>query len=283
MNYGAELSIDLPPSTAFLQLDSKSRVDGQPVNNCELSKAGGYFSMDKAIRYSLQYVNFFWNIPNINERCNKIKFFIGATEYNVVLNSGFYNLAAFKTELEAKLNSAFGGFTVTILGATDGYKIAVQNGTSYTIASSGQDRSPWEMAGFSFEGNQTFTIHRGYPKLWYTRYIDVISVSLNRYQPIPDESSNYPTSNVLVRIFGDDGTSTNAIREDISSPLTQPHAVQFTSDFPKWVHFGRQNSNQGLGGTIDIKLIDEYGKVVFMEFPDTYPDYSLIFLTRSLE
>ena len=286
MNYGAQLSVDLPPSQAFLQLDTKSKRDNEGVNDCHISKAGTFFDMSRAVRYSLQYVNFFWHIKNVTSRNNKITFKHAGNTYNTTLDIGYYNITNFITEILTKLNAQLAGWTVIDTGDKDGHRIRISFPTPFTVMTSGQDRSPWEMSGFKITGNEsqdTYTVHTGYAKLWYTRYIDCCSSALNRYQNIPDESSNYPVSNVLVRIYGDDGTSSNAIREDITSPLTQPHAVQFTSDYPKWVHFAPPKSDQALGGLIDLRLIDEYGKVVEMDDAENYPDYSLIFLTRSLE
>jgi hypothetical protein len=288
------LSVDLPPSQAFLQLDSKSRQKGEKITNMNLTKAGNYFSMSKPYMYALQYVSFHWHIPNVNPRNNKISWTDGSgtgTIYESTIPTGYYNLENFAPALETALNN--GGFpstfTVTIDALITGRTLTISCTGNFVPKSSGLDRSPWEMAGICLpqpSPNQVNT-YTGIPELYYTRYVDIISDQMNRSQYITDESSNYPTSNVLVRVFGDDGSSGDDIIPEsewgTGGVITRPHKVVFSTDFPKWVSWSQPHANQALGATIDIRLVDEYGKELYVPDPFCYPNISLIFLTRSLE
>lgn len=284
------LSVDLPPSQAFLQLDSKSRQKGEKITNMNLTKAGNYFSMSKPYMYALQYVSFHWHIPNINPRNNKISFYDKGDGilYEATFPTGYYNLENFATAFETALNSSGfpTAFTVTINPLTTGRTLTISNASNFRPISSGLDRSPWEMAGVCLDAQES-NLFTGIPELYYTRYVDIISDQMNRSQYITDESSNYPTSNVLVRVFGDDGSSGDDIIPEsewgTGGVITRPHKVVFSTDFPKWVSWSQPHANQALGGTIDIRLVDEYGKELYVPDPLCYPNISLIFLTRSLE
>lgn len=288
------LTVDTPPSQAFLILDTKSKSKFDPITNVNLTKAGNYFSMSKPYRYALNYVNFRWEVPNICPRNNRIRFRdAGLTEYNVEIpTTGYYNLEAFRVVLQDTLNnSGFATpFTVTLTPLTAGRRIRINNATAFGPMSSGQDRSPWEMAGIKFDpqglaglGNDFY----GNPQLWYTRYCHVVSDTLNSYQYIPDECSSFPVSNILVTIFGNDESSSGEIIPESAwgegGVITRPHKVLFSTDFPKWVSWAQPHANRALGGTIDLRLVDEYGKELYVVDPVQYPDYTLVFLTRTLE
>ena len=286
------LSVDLPPSQAYLILDSKNRQNNEPITNMTITKNGGYFSMSKPYMYALNYVNFPWWIRNCTSRNNKISVLhVGSgTTYNSTIPIGFYNVEQFAPALQAALNS--GGypapFTVTINADNT---ITVSSAAPFVPLSSGQDRSPLEMVGMKIYTApvniaDSITTHTGIPQLYYTRYVDLISDHLNKSQYIPDEVSNSGASNILVRLSGDDGGGTDVIPPanfGSGGIITRPHRIQFGVNVLKWVRWASPHAGEALGGTIDIRIIDEYGKEAEVMFPTSYPDFSLGFVTRSLE
>jgi len=281
----SELVTELPPCMSWIHLDSRDRQEGEKLNNINLSKRDGVFSLGNVIKMGLYFVQFEWSTPNINPRNNELTIVKNNVYHTYYLKTGFYTTEDFVTELNVAFNNMsppLPSIPVASIGSNvDGRKITITTPEDYGIERTDTiRRNVWDLIGY--ERNKYLLSTSGqssYPNLYYSRWVDIISSKLNTYQDVEDEGSSVSTSNMVIRIYSDDSSSVlhYPLGTEAGSPASRPHLNSFPLTHMKWFNW---EHNTSLGTVIDLKLIDEFGDEFYIE--DETKNYSLIFLSKSL-
>ena len=225
----------------------------------------------------------------MNERNNRGQFLtnpISPVTHVFKMPTGWYNLEDFRSALENALNSSVPlpptPFLVEALDDFTGYQLKVSNtGTKFfPERTEGLNRNLWDLAGYNYDGAVFTNSIQNDSKLYYTRYIDVISHNIHKHQPIIDEVTNFSGSDILVRIYGNDPQSVRfGVKNDqlVDDLYCVPHTTTREIKNIKWI---KQVPSDGFGGGIDIQLVDEFGDVAWVPDPTNYPDYVIGMIAR---
>jgi hypothetical protein len=280
------------PSSCALLIDSMDRyVTGFPTSPGALISSSawtlqkqyyvlsGYFN-----RLALTQVQFFWNLPTIITGYND-QFDIqynGGTIYNIILPQGWYNANQIGKALVALLNDAIGGAAFTYLITDPPGCIQLTSAAkpfTILVASASATRTGrfYQTAGFipqdsvalAEDNNVTQTL--GIPTLLPTRYIDITSHYLTKFQRVKDAStlSTGDTQNILSRVFAFSGFS-DTTWPPVTITLDDKGASVYTYGVPSsFVVVQDYTSPKNIAwspdeaiSNFDILLLDEYGQQV---------------------
>ena len=281
-------TIRLPSSSALL-IDSMDRyATGFPTSPAGLISSSawtlqkqyyvlsGYFN-----RIALTQVQFFWNLPTIITGYND-QFDIqynGGVTYTAILPQGWYNANQIAATLVSLLNSAIPGATFSYLITDPPGCIELRNAAApFTIivptSSATRTGRFYQTAGFIPQDsvvvsgtNVAQTL--GAPTLLPTRYVDITSHYLTKFQRVKDASTlaTGDTQNILSRIFAFSGMSDTTwppvtVTFDNSGNNVYTYGVPSTfvvvQDYtsPKNIAWNPDESISNF----DILLLDEYGQ-----------------------
>jgi hypothetical protein len=269
-------------------------------------------------RYALTEINFPWTTPNVNVNNNKLLMYLtvvgGAGPvpvYVPILIEAFYTPTSLASALQSQLNdgSATGGFYNFIDnshfgngGVTDWTVVFNQTTQTFTIAEPSntlifsvlvnnenlQYFSPMpaktlnELMGFDYGGTQPVlsgSQTSGIPNMAYTRYIDIVSQTLSKYQATKDAQTQYNYADVIYRLYLDNNISLNGVNGtnlnvtnyfgcapciNINKQIQNPKFIEWTGD--EYLN------------NIDIKLYDDNGQPLYIPTKNWSSNFLLTFL-----
>jgi hypothetical protein len=312
MNFGqADDDVAVPPSYAFMQVNSKDRNlsnsqtssfataaggDRQPWNNFLVQKPG-YLLQSFARRIGVVEVNFPWGIPNVTSANNTFTILnqTTTTSHLITVPVGFYSGSTLATAVNAQIAAVITTDTPTVAwsSSTNSFTISA-NGGSYLLSAdpSGVTTNVYfysnanllktmgfslAQTNFSFSGTQT--LQGSATQILYTQYVDIVSDKLHYNNEVQDGSSSNIKSqvSVLCRIFCSDESSNNTMTTGQA-----PFVIHRQFRNPKMLKW---NSN-AMVDWFQIQVYDEYGNLVQLPAAvsttgttnASYPDFQLVIL-----
>lgn len=256
----------------FISIDSRDRQPIEPVYKFRITKGetNATFNMSEVARIACETVSFFWTVPNINPRNNKIIWEQGGNEYTAEIPEGWYNHLTLGPAIQTAMNAQVAGSVVTVNGVEKGFSMSYTNAAPVIFKETGLNRDIIDITGWkrNISGVGFFGI---VPDIYYTRYIDIISPTINTYQRLRDEDSNGKNTDLVVRIYTDDN-------ERISQKKTyEPTNVFFVNMNPKWMVYVKSREL----GEIEFRLLDEYGDFPYISPVFGSPEFIIQFQTES--
>lgn len=266
------INVESSPN-GWIPLRSVDKNIYETGNNFTLTKGTGDFKMRTVNRLAVAGVYYQWSTPNVNIKNNVIKWTEGINTRTAIVPEGFYNLSDFRTALEIAMNVASSYIiTLTLNSVRKGYSIDLSATGSLTFIDTGLRRDVVTMLGWTrYEQSNAF---RGkIPELYYTRYVDVCSNTLNQYQYLRDEDSNGKTTDIITRVYSG---FENVVNDIADSPYFKPSLITYQNNQFKWMIYVRSR----VLGSIDIKLYDEHGDFLYIspEFGD--PNFVVQLITE---
>jgi len=274
------------PATAQLLIDSLDRFqNGWPANGQDAqnnSSSNWRLNLQQIVlngyltRLGVSQIMFQWNLPTIIEDYNdKLLIDYDGTLYQVNLVPGYYDVDSMATMLQTEINSDIGGgaaFAVTWNALRGLFEFDSGAGHTFffTDTETGdaidlEIRRTLHTIGVFKDTTAAQTFFGVPPTMLATRYIDICSSYLTKYQRLKDANTlpSNITSTAIARIFGVALNSVSPIRgstalTDPASPGTSPYYIAVDYTFPKQISW---NSDEGLSN-FDIQLRDEDGELV---------------------
>jgi len=218
-----------PPASAFLCIDSEDRYQlqsqltfndaGTPGNDFRIQKNQpllyGLFRRVGLVQVQLQY-----RVPTVVPDVNDQFVLVDNTNqdyYIITLTSGFYTASELAAEIQTQVldisGNPFTGFTCTYEPSTGGLvmtntavEIALNNVTGGPYTAEQEKR--WSL-GFKLIGgyqgafgNLSQTLTLGTPQLLFTKYIDIVSSRLAKFQRVKDGDTLLTNKDsILYRVY----------------------------------------------------------------------------------
>jgi hypothetical protein len=188
--------------------------------------------------------------PNINPINNEISIYssVTGTFHSVLLAVQYYTTAlSIITEITNKLNTITGitGLTFTYSVVRDSFYILTSAGGTYYF-NQNCTAALYGPYGLSKSTTLDFNHIVGTVTLFYTRYIDVCSSTLTKYQKLSSKTIG-PNNNVIFSLYIVDGTK-------------PAHIYGYEIDIPKFNYNPKDKVNY-----IDIQLKDEFGNYLWID------------------
>jgi hypothetical protein len=286
-----------PPAYAELLIDSLDRYGpGYPTDDGQVTSSSswqtnlqqyslfGYFT-----RLAVTQIQFFWNLPTIIAGYNdqieiNVTAGAGAGQYLVTIPEGFYTpttlAAAIETALQAAAPAAT--FTVTYLDQYGGFEIdAAGVGTQFYIEPDAGDAPSrltrfYDTAGFLPGNAPADNVQGGAPTMLATRFIDLCSGTLTKFQRVKDSTTLIrPTiTNVIARIYPT-APNTRVTVNDLVPVGSCPFTILIDYNTPKFIKW---NPEEALAN-FDLQLRDQHGALLpfFIRPPPNNPPITSVF------
>lgn len=228
-------------------------------------------------RIALTELSFPFTTPNVNETNNTlwIEGELGDIYYCGVPEN-FYTQSELATALEDALNNNLIDYQTGQAGDPFGtWSVSVTPKNTFTITTTGtvsfqiinnpniNKQSLMQVMGFNVLENisQIATSYTsGYAPMYYTRYVDIVSNTLTKFQNIKDAQTQQYYSDQVYRLYIDNPLEPSIINKVISNPK-----------FIEW------NENQFIT-SIDIRLLDQWGQPFYIPKPNWNINYFLTML-----
>lgn len=252
------------PAYAELLLDSADRSFGQKPNDFTIYRNQallyGYF-----YRLAITQIQLHWDMPTIIASVNDT-FQIGSQVF--VIPEGYYTpttlAAAIQTVIQAA-GGAFAAYTCTYTDLNGGFVIA-SGGAAFQFVDNGSSlyRNTARSIGLRPPNFATAAATQtlGVPGLLYTRYIDLISRNLTKYQRVKDGDTSHTNikSFIIARIYL---TPSNALVETTATSGVGSKPFDMVVDYntPKFIKY---SPDEALN-EIDIQVLDEYGEPLYWD------------------
>lgn len=210
-------------------------------------------NIDRIYRVGLSEFYMYYDVPNCNPRNNFFRIEGSLGNFNIVVAEGYYGttallFAAMQTALNAQAapyapwTVAAGSLGQTTLTATAGtFNVVCSGGPS-----AGFNPKQFNLMGIdtTFASASSQTLFR--PTLIYTRYVDITSNAITKFQRSDTTTSNRP-SNLVVRV---------PVTQALSST---PQVLNVRYENIKFIKYtqGASISN------IDVRIYDEYGETLY--------------------
>lgn len=289
-----------PPASALLCIDSEDRyANGQtdqtlatldrlltgsinPGNQFSIQKNQpllyGIFKRVGLVQLQLQY-----RVPTIVTGVNDV--FIldisGGAIVPITLDGGYYSATTLAAEIQSKVLAAAGppipGFTCVYDPLYGGFTMAQGAGTvefrfgAVVVGpgSLGDARALLTLGAQQSNFNYATTQFLGTPQLLYTRYIDIVSQRLAKFQRVKD-ADTLPTnkSNILTRVY----LTPPGQRAD-PAVVTGPLDICVDPNTPKHSMWSVDEAIYEL----DFQLYDEYGQLLYWS-PEYNTEFQLTLL-----
>jgi hypothetical protein len=257
-------------ANGWLPLRSSDKNVYEPINNFTLQKGTAEFKMRTVNRIAVSTVYFQWTTPNINIKNNVIKWTEGINTRTAIVPEGFYNLSDFRIALEIAMNVVSSYIiTLTLNSVRKGYSIDLSATGSLIFIDTGLRRDIVTMLGWTRYEQSALFLGK-IPKLYYTRYCDIVSHNLNQYQYLRDEDSNGKTTDIITRVY-------TAFTGDVSThTYFTPVLIAYENPQYKWMKYVRSR----VLATVDIKLLDEYGDLLYISPTFGDPEFIIQLITE---
>jgi hypothetical protein len=237
-------------------------------------------------RLAISQLQFQWCIPtiaeNVNDQCTMIFFQASTntvTTYTVTITPGFYTPELLAQEIE----NEFLAEGESELPAVLGFNVFIESGRfvfdlSGASAAAGDSFSfVFPDAGLARDNLFALTIGANYycgvptsfgtqlelspPPMTYTRWIDICSSELTKYQRVKDSNTlnGGSTTNVIARVYVTvAGTSqSHTTSGSVQNGLPFTMCVDYNN--PKWIKWNGADSLLNF----DIKCLDEFGQLMY--------------------
>jgi len=262
------------PAAASLLIDSMDRYKaGFPQDGNENTSSSnwrtnlpnyvmnGYFT-----RLAITQLQFFWNLPTIIAGYND--YFIvdyGLDVYPITLTAGFYTPNTLAAEIQTRLLAEIpgSGFTCTFSGgaflltATDPFIIEPSfSGAVNDI----RIVHTLQTLGFVNAGDAAATTFiGGVPTMLPTRFIDILSSYLTKFQDVKDSSTSQAIiyNCIIARVYPVPPNTRIDIAPD-GGPSENPFIITIDYNVPKQIMW---SPNEALAN-FDIQLRDEFGDLI---------------------
>lgn len=206
-------------------------------------------------RLALSSVELWYDTPNVNARNQTFVVTILGNSQTITVPTGYYtSYSSMATALQTAMRvpgGAFAGINVTVNALTNQFE--VENAAAFTITATNKHTG---IFGFfpgtkdAVFGGGVYTYVTKAATLLYTRYVDITSTALTKYNKSDQSANEIQRANTLVRA------------RFLSSIGTEgPGPIGFGTPEPKLIKFS-QNTDVGY---IDITLYDEFGDVLFYD------------------
>lgn len=272
-----------PPASAEFVMDSLDRyatpfeqlTGNEPANDFILSRGQallyGYFTRLAIAQIQLQY-----RLPTITPRNNTLVLTDAAQNiYTVDLSGGFYNPTQLAAMIQAQVlalpGTPFPAFTAAYNPATGG--IVLSCATVQFIVDAQYDNNPTNTQnaaataitiGATRDNLSTLanTQVLGPPQLSYTRYIDVVSDRLTKFQRVKDGTTKAPKNQtaIVARIYLTAPNTTDQISATTGIGST-PFNLCVDYNTPKHIKW---SPNEALN-ELDFRLYDEWGDLLYWD------------------
>ena len=245
----------------------------------------GYFT-----RLSLTQVQMFYNLPTVitgyNDKINFSKYGSSPpytrTQYVATIAQGFYNPQQLAFAIPTAMNLVTAGsFTVPATLAKPLGNLSLIGNAAFTIDVASTPDSPagrfYQTSGLipspAFASPGVSTGSYGVPSLLATRFIDITSSYLTKFQRVKDAStlSSGSTQNILTRVYATPGSSSTPWPPVTqTNATTSPYTTTWTFQTPGPFIVNQEPSNpkqlawnpDEVISNFDITLLDEYGGLV---------------------
>ena len=310
------------PVETFLHIDSNDRYKFDPVNllyndtkqinennfilNNNQNFNAGYFKRLAVTEVDLPFVT-----PNVNQYNNKLWFQGEDTDLlYALIPEGFYTGEELADTIEASLNSGTDTFqadgtvlaygnpnwtvsynsdgTFTFENSEDTFAISTGFASQWDVQSVRGRKTINDLIGFNYGGPEPALVDSqtgGVASLAFTRYIDVVSNKLTKFQNAKDgltQINNY--NGILCRIYLDNSTNiinnmrytgtihtTEGVPDSFGMTTLTPYVpfqfgtrpvVNIYREYknPKWIEWNRNEFVSDL----DIKLYDDQGQLLYI-------------------
>lgn len=269
---------DIRNPNGIIALNSFFKDKSESINNCSLGRPNSSgFNMYNVSRIACSAYSFEWIIPNINPRNNKITFTQGINTYVATIPTGFYSSSDLFTTIETKM-MAVAPIVVTVVLSSqiDGERPILASSLPIVFVDSVPKlrRDIPDILGWA-KNTAPNTLYTGtiYNALFYTRYVDICSPSLNTYQRLRDEGTSGKLSDILVRVYNLEGVvDYSNIKPAIPRSITKE--IQNL----KWIVYVPSR----VLGSIQIQIFDEFGDFLYIDPQFGEPTFALTLTTEEL-
>lgn len=271
------------PATAQILIDSLDRFpNGWPTSfpeavsnsssqwrlNLQQIVLNGYLT-----RIGVSQIMFQWNLPTIVADYNDIlSFTFDGTDYSTTLTGGWYNVDDMATMLQDQMNAVSPGATFTVTWDAEFGVFQFDAGAGHTCTfpvvappALKQEFRTYHTVGI-LGGIPAAQVVRGVtPTMVATRYIDICSTYLTKYQRIKDANTlpSNISSTCIARVFAVPLNSASLVHgalplSDPQNPGSAPFVLTVDYTFPKQIAW---NPDEAINN-FDIELRDEDGDLV---------------------
>lgn len=282
--------VNRPAAYAELLVDSLDRyAQGFPTGTYNSSSdwrtilqqivLNGYFT-----RLGVTQIQFSWNLPTIIENYNDtIRFQYEdapnpAVDFDVVLTQGYYTPDALAAEIQQQLIAGGGagaGFTVTFNQLYGAFVIdcATAGDCGVIPASPGneliQARALSTTGLYASIGITVPTTVGAPPSMLATRFVDICSSTLTKFQRVKDTTTlkNPTISNVIARVYPTAPNTTSRLTPGWTTAVTElpsdslgshPFTICIDYNNPKWIKWSPDEALSNF----DLQLRDDYGELL---------------------
>jgi hypothetical protein len=297
-----------PKQNNSYSLDSESGTYNNFFINQE--KLNGFGQIK---RVGVSEVSFPWTTPNVNERNNLFLFADGSGNglcYGIQIQEGFYDASTLSLEIQFQLNNnifLYPSFTTASTYGQPNWQaiyepinntITIKNDPPpldppiYFLPSSAPLGTPtpqnylgslFSLPVATFESindgqqPQVSAVKGGYAMMEYTRYIDVCSDTLCKFQALKDSLTQQTYTNIICRLYLN-SQSINLPSAD--NTISQKGDAQFFVKFTN-IKMMDWNPDNMIGG-FDIKYLDDAGQPLYIPPQNTLiPQYFTLLLSES--
>jgi len=267
-------------------------------------------------RVGVSEVSFPWTTPNVNERNNLFLFADGSGNdlcYGIQIKEGFYTTETLSLEIQYQLNNnifLYPSFT-TVSTYGQPYWQAIYDSFNNTITikndppvgtpastflpSSAPLGTPqpqtylgslFSLPVATFESinsgqqPQVSAVKGGYAMMEYTRYIDVCSDTLCKFQALKDSLTQQTYTNIICRLYLNSQSVNLRTIEGDGSVIAQYGSADFFVKFNN-IKFMDWNPDNMIGG-FDIKYLDDAGEPLYIPPQNRLiPQYFTLLLSES--
>lgn len=272
-----------PPAYAELLVDSLDRYpNGYPTIDLGVTSSSDWrtnFQQNVLYGYltrlAVSQIQFEWNLPTIITGYNDYFAMVtNAGGINVTLTQGFYTPTSLAAELQAALIAAgLAGATATYSSEGGAFIIDCGAGNTARFQNPDLNDTPTVVArtletlGFLNNLGQPLAalIHGSQPTMVATKYIDICSSYLTKYQRVKDTTSlKSPTvSNIIARIYPVAPntritTTGDTALADGNAVGSNPFTICIDYNTPKFIKW---NPDEAVAN-FDLQLRDEFGALV---------------------
>jgi hypothetical protein len=255
------------PSFAALLIDSMDRYpSGYPQTAATSSSQWtlqdrGYVLHGMFERLSVNSSQFFWNLPTVIGGYNdSVILTVGATTATFIVPEGWYSPSTLATAMQTAIQAGGAPWTTFTVTYTN-YLIKISNTGAFSINAPGNDSALYETAGLlpgtAILSGGNYLSLATIPTMLATRYIDICSSYLTKFQRVKDKSTlpQGSVSNILARIYGFPNSTATPWPSDGVVP---PRVIRDDFSFPKILKWSNEESLTNF----DITLYDEYGSIL---------------------
>lgn len=279
-----ETTVSRPTASSYMLVDSLDRYgNAWPTNTTFTTSSDWSLNFQSPVingqiaRLALTQVGFQWNIPTILFNYND-RFQIGVVggvggPQTITITPGYYTPALLATEIQTRLviafpllaitcvyNSVFGSFVIdsgsllvnlAILPAQSGFSATARR-TQRTLLTLG-------FLNVAGANTLTPTIFGNIPTMVATRWLDICSSFLTKYQRIKDGTTLLanPRQDILTRIFAVAPNTRYEITAN-DSPGSSPWSMVQDMNNPKYIEW---SSDEAITN-FDIQVRDEFGDIM---------------------